>query len=111
MRFTTFELVNSNALIVVEFGKNFEIAILGLARARLPQTGSEVFAYLELGLEIIIDPEDGLVSFTAVVTPNSFVLDPGCPPYRRFCFLRLVWQKSTRWGFRDHPGRLPHVLQ
>ncbi|HWY29309.1 MAG TPA: DUF6603 domain-containing protein, partial [Candidatus Acidoferrum sp.] len=55
VRFTTFELVNSNALIVVEFGKNFEIAILGLARARLPQTGSEVFAYLELGLEIIID--------------------------------------------------------
>jgi hypothetical protein len=86
VRFTTFELVNSNALIVVEFGKNFEIAILGLARARLPQTGSEVFAYLELGLEIIIDPEDGLVSFTAVVTPNSFVLDPGCHLTGGFAF-------------------------
>ena len=86
VRFTTFELVNSNALIVVEFGKNFEIAILGLARARLPQTGPEVFAYLELGLEIIIDPEDGLVSFTAVVTPNSFVLDPGCHLTGGFAF-------------------------
>lgn len=97
VQFTTFELVNSNALIVVEFGRHFEIAILGLARARLPQAGPITFAYVELALEIIIDPEDGVVSFTAVLTPNSYVLDPACHLTGGFAF--FVW-----FGSNTHAG-------
>jgi len=89
VQFTSFEIINSNALVVVEFGKHFEIAILGLSRIKLPQTGSVTYAYVELGLEVIIDPTDGLFSATAVISPNSYVIDPACHLTGGFAF--CVW--------------------
>lgn len=97
VQFTSFELINSNALVVVEFGKNFEIAVLGLSRIRLPQAGPVTYAYVELGLEVIIDPSDGLFSATAVITPNSYVIDPACHLTGGFAF--FVW-----FGDNAHAG-------
>ena len=97
VQFTSFELINSNALVVVEFGKHFEIAILGLSRIRLPQAGPVTYAYVELGLEVIIDPSDGLFSATAVITPNSYVIDPACHLTGGFAF--FVW-----FGANTHAG-------
>jgi hypothetical protein len=97
VQFTSFELINSNALVVVEFGKTFEIAILGLSRIKLPQVGSVTYAYVELGLEVIIDPTDGLFSATAVITPNSYVIDPACHLTGGFAF--FVW-----FGENTHAG-------
>ncbi|HKS27376.1 MAG TPA: DUF6603 domain-containing protein [Pyrinomonadaceae bacterium] len=89
VQFTSFELINSNALVVVEFGDHFEIAVLGLSRIKLPQAGPVTYAYVELGLEVIIDPSDGLFSATAVITPNSYVIDPACHLTGGFAF--FVW--------------------
>lgn len=97
VQFTSFELINSNALVIVEFGKTFEIAILGLSRIKLPQVGSVTYAYVELGLEVIIDPTDGLFSATAVITPNSYVIDPACHLTGGFAF--FVW-----FGENTHAG-------
>ena len=97
VQFTSFKLINSNALVVIEFGKHFQIAILGLSRIKLPQTGSITYAYVELGLEVIIDPADGLFSATAVITPNSYVIDPDCHLTGGFAF--CVW-----FGDNPHAG-------
>lgn len=97
VQFTSFELINSNALVVVEFGEHFEIALLGLSRIRLPQSGPVTYAYVELGLEVIIDPSDGVFSATAMITPNSFVIDPACHLTGGFAF--IIW-----FGDNPHAG-------
>ncbi len=97
VQFTSFKLINSNALVVIEFGRHFQIAILGLSRIKLPQTGSITYAYVELGLEVIIDPADGFFSATAVITPNSYVIDPDCHLTGGFAF--CVW-----FGNNPHAG-------
>ena len=78
IKFTTYEVVNSTALVIAEFGNKFLLSLLGLSQARFPMEGSTVYAYVELQLEALFDPDDGVVSFTAVLSPNSFVLDPAC---------------------------------
>ena len=97
VQFTSFELINSNALVVVEFGKHFEIAVLGLSRVRLPQVGPVVYAYIELALEVIFDPTDGVFQATAVITDNSFVIDPACHLTGGFAF--FIW-----FGGNQHAG-------
>lgn len=78
IQFTTFEVVNSTALLVAEFGSKFLLALIGLSKARFPMEGPEVYAYVELQLEVIFDPSDGVISMTAVLSPNSFILDKAC---------------------------------
>lgn len=97
VQFTSFELINSNALVVVEFGKHFEIAVLGLSRVRLPQVGPVAYAYVELALEVIFDPGGGVFQATAVITDNSFVIDPACHLTGGFAF--YVW-----FGGNQHAG-------
>lgn len=78
IRFTTFQLVNSTALLIAEFGNNFLMALVGISRARFPMEGEMIYAYIELQLEALFDPGEGVVSFTAVLSPNSFLFDRNC---------------------------------
>lgn len=78
IKFTTFEVVNSTALLVAEFGSKFLLALIGLSRARFPMEGPLVYAYVELQLEVLFDPGDGVISMTAVLSPNSYILDKAC---------------------------------
>jgi hypothetical protein len=79
LQFTTYELVRSNAILFVLFGSRTQIALLGVSRMRLPQgdTGRP-FAYAELGLQVTLDLDDGFFAATAILSPNSYVLDPAC---------------------------------
>lgn len=97
VQFTSFELIKSNALVVVEFGLHFDIAILGLSRIKLPQTGSVTYAYVELGLKVIVDPGAGLFAATALISPNSYVIDPACHLTGGFAF--FIW-----YGDNKHAG-------
>ena len=111
VQFTSFELINSNALLVVEFGRDFEIALLGLSRIKLPPVGDLTFAYVELALEVIFQPTEGVFSATAVLTPNSYVLDPALPPDRWIRVLHMVRQQRTCRRLRAHGRRLWPVLR
>ena len=85
VQFTSFELVQSNVILVVVIGNEFEIAVLGTSRIKLPQEGPQ-FAYAELGLEVIFDPSAGTLVASAVLTPNSYVIDPACHLTGGFAF-------------------------
>lgn len=76
--FTTYEVVKSTALLTAEFGDTFVLALMGTSSARFPLDGSTTYAYVELQLEAIFDPADGAMSFSAVLSPNSYLLDPDC---------------------------------
>ena len=80
VKFRSFELVNGFALVTVEFGQELVIALLGVAAMQLPtpDDGGPVFAYVEITLEATLRPAAGVLSIEALLTPNSYVIDPSC---------------------------------
>ena len=82
INFISFELVQTNALLTVNFGGNDDLEIALLARSvfSLPQNASsdQAFVYTELDLDATLQPSIGLFKFDAVLTKNSFVLDRDC---------------------------------
>jgi hypothetical protein len=99
--FTSFELVNSQALVIVELGQELVIALIGTSRAQFPQpTGianEPVYAYIELDLEIRFAPSEGVFSVQAVLAKSSFVLSKACVLTGGFAF--FVW-----FGDNPHAG-------
>ena len=96
--FNSFELLKTKALLVVQFGKNFQLAVLGRSSLQLPKAGPHPIAYVEMGLEAIFDPEEGLLSMIAVLSPNSYVLTPDC--HLRGGFALSSWFKDQSDGAR-----------
>jgi hypothetical protein len=105
VRFTSYDLIHSTALVTVEFGHELEIAVLGRSWVSLPPPAApdavdppdQKYAYGELGIEVKILPSEGLFSATAILTPNSFVIDPACKLTGGFAF--VVW-----FGSNPHAG-------
>jgi hypothetical protein len=96
VQWTSFELIQARALAVIEFGQDLIIAIIGLATMKLPQIGPESFTYVELQLELVFNVNEGFFRLTAVLSPNSYVLDPNCKLTGGFAF--YMWFKG------DHAG-------
>lgn len=106
VRFTSFDLVNTTALLVVQFGQELEIALLGVSKITLPPPSASgastvKYAYAELAMQVKLLPAKGFFSATAVLTPNSYVLDPACKLTGGFAF--YVW-------FGDHENAGQFVL-
>lgn len=79
VKFTSFKLLDSFALLAVAFGKRFEINLLGLSTliAPTPVAGeSEVapLAEAQLALKASFIPEEGFLGVQAQLTTNSFLL-------------------------------------
>lgn len=96
LKFTTYEIVNSLALVAVQFGTKLEIDLMGVAAIKLPQVGP-TFAYADLELMVVIAPEDGIFRASLALGPESFVLDPKCKLTGGFAF--YSW-----FGPSDHAG-------
>ena len=90
VQFTSFDLLQSIVLLVVEFGTEFEIALIGLSTLTLPKgTGDDAMVYAELQLEVVFKPSTGLLAVTMTLTPNSYVIDKNCRLTGGFAF--YVW--------------------
>lgn len=76
VRFTSFGIVESVAMLSVAFGNRLEIGVLGLSRLQLPRKagGDAAMACVEMELRVVIAPDDGLVAVEGRLTENSFVL-------------------------------------
>ncbi len=86
IQFSSFQLVSTNALLIVEFGNHILIAIIGLARTRFPMAGPVTYAFIELQIMALIDITEGVFALSAVLSPNSYVLDPSCKLMGGFAF-------------------------
>jgi len=89
VQFTSFEMLQSFALVVVEFGTSLEIALLGLMTASIPTGDPRPLLFAQLALEVRILPDDGLVAVDAKLTPNSYILDSACHLTGGFAF--YIW--------------------
>jgi hypothetical protein len=84
--FTSFDLVQTNALLVAEFGADLIVALLGLSTAKFPRTGPKVYAQAQLELEVVVDAGAGTFAATALLAPDSYLLDPACALTGGFAF-------------------------
>ncbi|MFS0839768.1 DUF6603 domain-containing protein [Paenibacillus sp. 1P03SA] len=94
--FWSYELLHTRALLIAKFGRELELALLGLSSIRLPQAGNTMYAYAELQLEADWKPSAGFFGLTALLTPNSFLIDPNCHLTGGFAF--YLWYEGEREG-------------
>jgi hypothetical protein len=102
VRFTSFELVESFALLTVEFGNQFEIALLGVSTVQLPPAPASAVALAQLELKAVFIPSEGLLAVSGQLTPQSFVLSPDCHLTGGFSL--------TTWFAGEHEGEFVLTL-
>jgi hypothetical protein len=95
--FTSFELIRSRALLIAELGGDLTFTLLGLSAASFPQQGAPAYAQVELELEAVLRVADGSFLATALVAPNSYLLDPACVVTGGFAF-------ASWFGDNPHSG-------
>ena len=112
VRFTSFQMIESFALIALTFGTETVITGLGLSRLTVPPplpsasstpattTAIETIASVEIALKIVFRPESGVLTAEARLTPNSYVFSKECKLTGGFAF--YAWFKDLkRPGKRD----------
>lgn len=96
-RFTSFGIAESFALVNVEFGTYFRLSLLGRSRITLPVGAKEPIVYLEMGIKMVLAPDDGIFSIEGAVSNASYLLDRKCKLQGGFAF--CFW-----FGKREHAG-------
>lgn len=96
VQFTTFEILQTSALLVVEFGRDLVVAVLGTSTLQQPAEGPTL-VYAELGIEVAVRPQQGELSASGVLAPGSYVLTPSAVLSGGFSF--AAW-----WGDNEHAG-------
>ena len=90
LTFTTFNLINSFALLTISAGSQFEIDILGLSTAVVPtpEAGKSVspLAQAQMALKVSFVPDEGFLGVRAQLTPNSYILSRHCRLTGGFAF-------------------------
>jgi hypothetical protein len=94
LKFTSFQLIDAVALLFLQFGRHVEIDLIGLASAPLPKgvAPGNALAYVELALKASIQPDEGIISVQAQLTPNSYVITKDCKLTGGFAF--FLWLKN-----------------
>lgn len=88
VKFTTFVLIETNAVLYVQFGNGFEVGLLGLMRARLPSESFSIAA-IELGMLAKYSSVDNVLTIRAQLTANSWLFTKDCRLTGGFAF--VVW--------------------
>jgi hypothetical protein len=98
IKFTSFKQIDSFALLVVKFGRRFEIDLLGLSTltAPPPEAGKAVapIAEAQLALKATFIPDEGFLGVRAQLTSNSYILSKDCHLNGGFAF--YTWFEPHR---------------
>ncbi|MBI5512875.1 MAG: MBL fold metallo-hydrolase [Deltaproteobacteria bacterium] len=102
VRFTTYQMAESFALVTVSFGQRFELALMGTTTLVLPppvvgKPPSAVLARADLMLLGRLVPDDGIFSVEARLSRNSWVLAESARLTGGFAF--YLW-----FGSNPHAG-------
>jgi hypothetical protein len=100
IRFSTFKLIDSFALLAIQFGNQFEIDLLGLSTLVVPppEEGDTVtpLAEVQMDLKATFAPDEGFFGIQAQLTANSFILSRACHLTGGFAF--FTWFKDGYLG-------------
>lgn len=98
VQFTSFEIVNANVLLVVEFGGDLVIAILGVATLQQPIQGPP-WVSAALDLEVVFRPQEGSVLAAAVLAPGSYLLTDAAHLTGGFAFAAWFGENENAGDF------------
>ena len=101
IKFSSFSVLHSFALVTVSFGTDFKVALLGLTTASLPpDTGGGLppIGYVEMAMEAVFSPDNGILEIAAKLTPASYILTRDCHLTGGFAY--YTW-------FKDNPASDP----
>jgi hypothetical protein len=101
VRFTSFKVVQSFALITVTFGSRVELSLLGLSTLTMPAElpeGQEPVGYAQLALRGTYSPDQGVLSVGAQLTSASYILSKSC--HLTGGFALCIWFKDQDEGAR-----------
>lgn len=98
VKFSTFGMIESFALLSVSFGMQFEIALLGIAKMTIPKDFGQglVIAYVELVLKAVISPAEGTVAVEGRLTSESYIFSRDCHLTGGFAF--FLWFSGEHAG-------------
>lgn len=94
LKFSTFVVVNSTAVIYVALDHGFEVGLLGLSRMALP-TEDFAIAQIELALKARFSTAEGLLSVQAQLTDRSYLFHPSCQLTGGFAF--FLWFNTGKF--------------
>ena len=85
LEFTTFELLSTSALLVVSFGHDLSIALLGYSKMQMPKTGKPM---LNIGLSMLaaFKPLEGILKLEGRLSSSSYLLNSNCHLTGGFAF-------------------------
>ncbi len=99
VKFTSFQMIESFALLTVTFGNYTEVNLLGLSQISMPPhlpKDVDPIAYAQLALKATFSPRDGLFSLMAKLTSESYILSKKCKLTGGFAF--YVWYSGEHAG-------------
>ncbi|GAA2718796.1 MULTISPECIES: YncE family protein [Streptomyces] len=77
--FKVFEFLQGQALLVLEVGDDFAVAVLGTADARFPKdVGVKAYARARLGISAKYRQSEPTLKIAAQLAPGSFLIDEAC---------------------------------
>ncbi len=76
--FSTFGMLNSFALVTLDFGKSIEIGLEGASVLSLPVGESNPLAYVEIDIAVSFLPEVGIFKAMAHINNKSYVFSSDC---------------------------------
>ena len=91
VRFSSFQFIESFALLLVKFGNELEFLLMGVSTLRLPKppptgTAPDPYLYIEMQFLASIKPDEGVFRAEAQLTSNSYLIDPGSKLSGGFAF-------------------------
>lgn len=94
VRFSSFELIDSFALVTAEFGNKLEFSLIGTAQASIPPDDSSApIAFAQVAIKASCDPDTGVLQVLGQLTGNSYVLSRSCQLSGSFAF--CTWFKDV----------------
>lgn len=97
VRFSSFELLDSFALLTVQFGEHFEVDVLGISTMLVPPKVKETpIAEAQLLLKAAVIPDEGIVLVQAQLTNDSYIFSRDCHLTGGFAF--ASWLKGEHQG-------------
>ncbi len=100
IKFTSFKMIDSFALLIVVFGNRFEVDVLGLSTLIVPtpEAGNLItpLAEVQMALRVAFIPDEGFFGVQAQLTAASFILSRSCHLTGGFAF--FSWFKGEHEG-------------
>jgi hypothetical protein len=94
LKISSFEIIDSVAVLMVELGERFTAHIVGRSLMKLPPKVAAKIGAIEMAFKITLDPGQGLFAADAILTSNSYLLSKDC---------KLTGGFALRVWFGDSP--------